>query len=141
MAKMTHIGRPKIEIDPAEVEKLAAFGCPNEEIGTLLGCSENTIRRRFGEQTAKGRASLKKSLRRKQVEVALSGNATMLIWTGKNLLGQSDKNEVGTITLDVSQLNDEQLARLAKGDDLRSIIATAGASGDRAAQAKQDGIE
>lgn len=88
------IGRPKIEIDAKEVEKLASFGCPNVEIATLLGCSENTIRRRFGEETAKGRASLKKSLRRKQVEVALSGNATMLIWTGKNLLDQSDKQEV-----------------------------------------------
>ncbi|HEY4721260.1 MAG TPA: hypothetical protein VII92_05405, partial [Anaerolineae bacterium] len=63
------MARPRIVIDPAEVEKLASFGCPNEEIGALLGCSENTIRRRFGEQTAKGRAALKKSLRRKQVEV------------------------------------------------------------------------
>ena len=29
-------------------------------------------------------------LRRKQIEVAMSGNHTMLIWLGKNMLGQSD---------------------------------------------------
>ena len=31
------------------------------------------------------------SLRRKQYEVALSGNPSMLIWLGKNVLGQSDQ--------------------------------------------------
>jgi hypothetical protein len=30
----------------------------------------------------------------KQVETALEGNPTMLIWLGKNLLGQTDKHEV-----------------------------------------------
>lgn len=34
------------------------------------------------------------SLRRKQIELANNGNATMLIWLGKNHLGQSDKSEV-----------------------------------------------
>lgn len=38
----------------------------------------------------KGFADLKKSLRRKQIERAESGNATMLIWLGKQLLGQRD---------------------------------------------------
>jgi hypothetical protein len=38
----------------------------------------------------KGRESLKQSLRRAQIKLALSGNAVMLIWLGKNLLGQSD---------------------------------------------------
>jgi hypothetical protein len=39
---------------------------------------------------AKGRDDLKQSLRRSQIRLALSGNAVMLIWLGKNILGQSD---------------------------------------------------
>jgi hypothetical protein len=38
----------------------------------------------------KGREELKVSLRRAQLKLALSGNAVMLIWLGKNLLLQSD---------------------------------------------------
>ena len=33
------------------------------------------------------------SLRRKQLEVALEGNPTLLIWLGKQFLEQSDKAE------------------------------------------------
>ena len=36
------------------------------------------------------------SLRRKQYELAMAGNATMLIFLGKQYLGQSDKREVTT---------------------------------------------
>jgi hypothetical protein len=35
-------------------------------------------------------------LRRKQLEKAMGGDSTMLIWLGKNMLGQSDKSEVKT---------------------------------------------
>jgi hypothetical protein len=34
------------------------------------------------------------SLRRKQYELAMAGNATMLIFLGKQYLGQADKREV-----------------------------------------------
>ena len=88
------MARPKIEINGEEVEKLATFGMTNREIGEFVGASEATIGRRFASETRKGRASLDKSLRRNQTEVALSGNVTMLIWLGKNMLDQSDKQEI-----------------------------------------------
>ena len=37
---------------------------------------------------------MKNSLREKQYDVAMSGNVSMLIWLGKQVLGQSDKQEV-----------------------------------------------
>ncbi len=88
------MARPKANIDGAEVEKLASFGLTNREIGEVVGASEATIGRRFASETTKGRGNLKKSLRRKQVELALGGNATMLIWLGKNYLDQKDKQEL-----------------------------------------------
>ena len=39
----------------------------------------------------RGRARLRKSLRRAQIRSALSGNSTMLVWLGKQYLGQSDR--------------------------------------------------
>lgn len=86
-------GRPRAKVDPDLVEKLAGIGCPDREIAAIVGCSEDTLHRRFAEIIAKGRDNCKTRLRKKQIEVALSGNVSMLIWLGKNMLGQSDKIE------------------------------------------------
>lgn len=88
------MARPKVPIDGEEVYKLASLGLTQIEIADVLGASNSTICRRFAKEWTKGHATLKRSLRRKQTEVALSGNVTMLIWLGKNMLGQADKQEV-----------------------------------------------
>jgi hypothetical protein len=87
-------GRPKLEIDGDLVEKLAGIGCPNKEIAAITGCSVDTLDRHFAEVIAKGRENGKTRLRKKQIEVALAGNVTMLIFLGKNMLGQADKQEI-----------------------------------------------
>lgn len=73
-----------------DVYKLAAMGCSNAEISRWFSIDENTLTYNFSEILAKGREQLKQSLRRAQIKLALSGNATMLIWLGKNILGQSE---------------------------------------------------
>jgi hypothetical protein len=85
------VARPKLEIDPQVVENYARHGATNAEIGAMVGCDERTVRRRFADFLAKGRSERRQKLREKQYDVALSGNVTMLIWLGKNELGQSDK--------------------------------------------------
>ena len=84
------VGRDKKVIDPKEVYKLAAIGCKNQEIADWFGIDENTMTYNFSEQLIKGRENLKQSLRKAQISLALNGNAVMLIWLGKNILGQSD---------------------------------------------------
>lgn len=73
--------------------------CTLNEIAGWFECSPDTIERRvkevhginfadyFGQKRGKGKIAL----RRKQMQVALSGNTTLLIWLGKQYLGQSDK--------------------------------------------------
>jgi len=84
-------------IDAKQVEELARIGCTEEDMATVLGVSVDTLQRRkrtcaeFRGAIEKGRASLRNSLRRLQVKKALEGNVTMLIWLGKQLLGQSDR--------------------------------------------------
>jgi hypothetical protein len=73
-----------------DVYKLATMGCSDKEIATWFDIKEDTLRYNFAEIIAKGREDLKQSLRRAQIKLALGGNATMLIWLGKNILGQSE---------------------------------------------------
>jgi len=78
----------------AEIRKFASVGCTQQEIAVLLEIPAATLMRKYGESYEKGLANLKQSLRRKQVDLANGGNVTMLIWLGKNLLGQKDRSEV-----------------------------------------------
>lgn len=87
------MARPRLSIDPAQVEELAAIMCTQAEMATVLGCSVKTLERRFGRAIEKGKARAATSLRRKQWQLAEKGNVTMLIWLGKQYLGQSDRPE------------------------------------------------
>ncbi len=91
---MGNAGRPRIEIDTEQVEKLAMMHCKTTEIAAFFDVSVDTIDRNYAENLRKGRDKGKMSLRRKQYDVAMKGNVSMLIWLGKNLLDQSDKQEV-----------------------------------------------
>ena len=85
------MARPKKAIDPAEiVRELAAVGSTREEIATITGISARTLMRRFAAALERGGADMNVSLRRRQFELAMAGNPTMLIWLGKQRLGQRD---------------------------------------------------
>ena len=89
------MARPKkYNIDTTEVEKLAGYGCTNIEIANFFGCSSDLIEKSYSEFLTKGRADLKKRIRKAQIDSACAGNPTMLIWLGKQMLNQTDKQEV-----------------------------------------------
>jgi len=97
-------GRPKIEFTPDQIRqvfKLAKLHCTFEEIGEVMGISVDTVRARirdegteFSQAYIKGRGMGKLSLRRAQFRYALKGSHSLLIFLGKNLLGQKDKFDV-----------------------------------------------
>lgn len=84
------MGRPAKKISSKEVFELAKDGCKNTEIAEYFGVSADTIERRFAGELTKGRASRNISLRRTQLAAAKQGNSAMLVWLGKQYLGQSD---------------------------------------------------
>jgi aminopeptidase C len=92
-------GLKKRIVNPDDVYKLAAIGSTDKEISRWFGVDEQTLRYNFKGILEKGREDLKQSLRMAQLKLALSGNAVMLIWLGKNILGQSDNG----ITNDTNQ--------------------------------------
>ena len=96
--KKKSVGRPKkYNIDTEQVEKLAGLGCTNTEIGSFFGCSPDLIEKSYSEFLVKGRDKGKIRLRQLQFKAAEKGNVTMLIWLGKQVLGQTDKQEVELI--------------------------------------------
>lgn len=110
-------GRPKIELDWNEFDKLCQLQCTLREIASWFDCSEDTIERRcqdthgmkFADYYAQRRGKGKISLRRKQFDVAIAGNVSMLIWLGKQYLGQSDKQETVEYSEIILRDDDENL--------------------------------
>ena len=98
------MARPRKEINWEIFEGLCSIQCTRREIADVLGCSEDTIKRAvkrekgvtFEEYAQKFAAKGKVSLRRKQYELALAGNVTMLVWLGKQYLEQKEKQEFST---------------------------------------------
>lgn len=85
-----------------------------EEIADFFDCSEDTIENwckrtyhaNFSEMFKKFSAGGKRSLRRWQMQAAEKGNTAMLIFLGKQYLGQKDNPDEGD--------NTEVLERLAE---------------------------
>lgn len=84
----------KPKIDPGQIQRMAACGCTDAEIAYILQISEAHLRRRYRQALDQGRARLRLSLRRKQLQLARKGSVPMLIWLGKQYLGQSDRQVV-----------------------------------------------
>ena len=77
-----------------QLEELAAVGLTDQEISNLLGITQRQWQVHYPEVITRGRARLRQSLRRAQIKSALSGNASMLIWLGKQYLGQRDTRDI-----------------------------------------------
>jgi len=89
------VARPKKYIvDKNELEKLASYGCSVNDCAEFFNCPPNIISKSYSEIYTKGFNSLKKRLRMSQLQLAFKGNATMLIWLGKQYLEQSDRQEI-----------------------------------------------
>ena len=87
------MSRHKAPINLTILENLAKIHCTTVEIAAVLGVNEGTIRKRFSDKIAKWREGGKSTLRRMQWQAAQKGNTAMLIWLGKQILGQTDKME------------------------------------------------
>jgi hypothetical protein len=93
MDKPKKVTKPLADIDEDKVRKLAERQWSNVQIASFFDVDESTIRKRFPELLAKGREKGKGYLRDLQWKAATNGNSTMLVWLGKQYLGQTDKTD------------------------------------------------
>lgn len=95
-------GRPRVEIDIDQLRNMVRIQCTAEECAGVFECSVDTIDRRLKEEGYAGFADFlkrysgegKASLRRAQWKAAQEGNPTMLVWLGKQMLGQRDRKDL-----------------------------------------------
>ena len=109
LPKSSHRFRKRVEAKQSlkrgntlNIEKIKSYaevGCTYEEIAALIGVTADWLQREakkdgnLEEALIVGSNNMKESIRRAQVKLALTGHPGMLIWLGKQFLGQSDKQE------------------------------------------------
>lgn len=87
------VRKPRKHLDLELIENLASIGCTQDEIAAVCNCTARTLRTRAADQMAVGHEKMKVSLRRWQYAKAKDGNVAMLIWLGKQYLGQTERQE------------------------------------------------
>ena len=113
-------GRKRIEFtddQKKEMEELARIQCTQEEIADYFGCSVDTLHRHFAEFLKRGKNRGRIKIRKKQFDLAVQGNVTMLVWLGKQFLGQQEKPDVSK---EISEMSDDEI--LVKLQESTSII-------------------
>jgi len=89
-------GRPKIKIDYNLVYRMAKRFATQEDIAMICECSASTLQHdeEFLQAFNKGKSQVFKNLRVAQYRYAMKGNPQLLIWLGKNYLGQKDTDKI-----------------------------------------------
>lgn len=99
----SNMGRPKVleDIDLDKVELFGRFKATHETMADFFGVSVRTVERYMSDSESnfcraykRGMAKFKLRLSEAQVQAACAGNATMLVWLGKQYLDQKDKQEI-----------------------------------------------
>lgn len=130
------VGRPKADIDLEVVRNSAKIGCTINEIAAVMGISRSTMFKHMSEnpdiQVAidEGRDMGCGTLRRYQWHKAEAGSDTMLIWLGKQMLGQKDKSELtgaddGPVRVQVVLVGDAPQQRIEAPEPREQIAAAA----------------
>ena len=126
--QVKNVGRPKIVLNLEELERLSRLNCTMPEISAYFDIPLRTLEDKFANELdvrkaiEKGRATGKLSLRRRQIQIMEeTNNPTMAIWLGKQMLGQTDKQEIiqeinieDRKVLDISRLTDDDLNNLER---------------------------
>jgi len=108
--------------DLVQTEKLGRIYATMEEVAAWFNVERRTVVRwlatnpAFAEALERGKAQGRITLRQAQIQCALRGNPAMLIWLGKQLLGQKEVVEhahSGEMTMTTEGARDRLLSKLA----------------------------
>ena len=101
------MARPRIELEDIKFngwDQLDAMIIWSNQVycADKLGINIDTLADRIKERTGlsfseykeQKKEAMRLNLRKKQYDVAMAGNVSMLIWLGKNELNQSDKQDI-----------------------------------------------
>lgn len=136
------MARPLKVIDWNVVDKLCGIQATAEEIAQFLGIDADTLatackreqNMTFSDYFSQKRGSGKVSLRRAQWQAAQDGNPALLIWLGKQYLGQKDKSAheisgpdgrmITTTIIDLGRVPTERLELIEEALNAATVEAT-----------------
>ncbi len=91
------LGRPRKILDEKKIAELIGKAFTVEFVANFMGVHADTLYANYSDALRKGKCFRNGCLQAKQYKEAMSkGNITMLIWLGKQWLGQKDKTEIVT---------------------------------------------
>ncbi len=126
------MSRPEKPIDWAKVDQLLIAGCMGTEIAPHFDMHVNTFYDRvkghygicFTEYQSLKRQQGDSILRAKQYEKAMKLDNTMLIWLGKNRLGQRENADSTSYSLEDVERAKRILDQVTKNQESRKIEET-----------------
>jgi len=77
------------------VRRLSEIHCSLAEISHITGIKKETLEKKYSKEIEEGKANGSMGLRRTQYDRAMNGDPRMLIFLGKNMLGQSENPNGG----------------------------------------------
>jgi len=87
------MARPRKNIDPEQVRKLAGLGLSQRDIAGFVGCSQSLISRRFSSSCDLGVTQSKRALRVLMWRQARGGNAPITLRLDQRLFGPLVRKE------------------------------------------------
>lgn len=120
--------KQKIPINWTQVDEWLVSHCSGAEIAGMLGIHPDTLYDRcheekavrFAEYAAEKKSKGKGQLKIKQYSEAMSGDRGMLIWLGKQLLGQRENHDIkvsGEMNIGVVNYGTHQTPKPWKEED------------------------
>ena len=108
--------RPPLKLDEDLILKLAQIHCTDREIAAIVGCSVDTLDRRYAELISKGKEQGKMTLRRNLWQLANKGNLSACIWLSKQHLGMRDKFDVDqnatNVNVDAGKVSKDEASQI-----------------------------
>jgi len=99
-------GRPPIKLDEAQISEWISKGYTVEWVADYFDVAISTLYLNYSDALRKGRVRRDGCLQAKQLEVAMSGDRTMMVWMGKQFLKQKDKIETSESNGDTFGISD-----------------------------------
>lgn len=100
--------KPEVKISKKQIQFFGEKGVPWTDIEKFYNVDRITLMRNYMDAYEKGQANINIALRSKQIELALSGNPTMLIWLGKQKLGQTEQGNPVVINQQINIQNKDK---------------------------------
>ena len=105
-------GRPPVEIDLDRLRKMGSLMSTQAEVAAHFDISTSSVEKylrvkKYREAFDAGKEDTKSRLRAVQIQTALSGNVTMMIWLGKQYLGQREPQVGAPVNVQILPFPDD----------------------------------